>query len=158
MNNNTNLLIDYDYVIIDTKYTSRIPSRINKKSQNPQDSNDKEKVTKVFNEIIGSKHNKKYNGINHLVCIVDKLWGKNSNDFILYGDMSDYNFVKSVIDIDGIILLKNINLTNVYNLINILNEKYKYCAFCSIDNIYELNLYETDNKTILHVNVDCESG
>lgn len=143
------LLIDYDYVIIQTNYTSRISQKFGKKT------------SLIINNMISCYSDKENEETkSHLVCIVDKLWGtKNNNEFTLYGQMEDYQFVKSVIDVDGILLLKNINLNNVYNIVNNFNNsKYKFCAFCSIDNIYKLDLYEKDNKKILYVSVDTESG
>jgi hypothetical protein len=146
----TSLLVNYDYVIIQTGYTSRISRKFGTKTAS------------VINKIIlpfsdEEPHSDKE---NHLVCIVDKLWGtQTNNEFTLYGKIEDYQFVKSFIDIDGILLFKNINLNHVYKIINKFNtSKYKFCEFCSIENIYKLNVYEKDNKKILHVCVDTESG
>jgi len=141
------LLQNYDYVVLNTGYTSRIPLKFG------------EHTKKVINELLFpyEEHDK---GQNHLVCIADKLWGKyNKNEFVLYGDMNDYEFVKSVIDVDGIILLKNINLNKIYEIVSSFgDEEYSFCACCSINNIYKMDLHEKDNKKILYVCVDTESG
>ncbi len=204
---------NYDYVILDIGYTSRIPKKLGKNLvvkkinsvieygcyDHVDDADDADNVDNVDDvddvdnvdvvddadnadyadnvddvddadnadvvddvdnvDVVDDAYCKKTN--NHLVCIKDDIWGKyNDCTFVLYGDKEDYDFVNSIVKADGYILLKNVNMQSVHSLIEYFSEeRNQFCSSCSVSGIYEMDLYTTiDNKTILFVAVDTESG
>lgn len=141
----------YDYMILETGYTSRIPEQLGNKL-----------VVKKINSVIkygfndGETHKN-----NHLVCIKDDLWGKYNNcAFVLYGKKEDFDFVNSIVKTDGYVLLKNVDVKSMFSLIDYFNEEInRYCTGCCSSHVYTMDLHTTiDNKTILHVKVHAESG
>lgn len=138
------LLAKNDYVILDTNYTSRIVEKFG-------DDTEDLIYSFLFDEI---------NYDEHLVCIKDELWGKyNGHSYTLYGKQEEVDFVESVKKANGYILLKDVDLNQVYKLVDGLGEpENSYCAFCGKEYITDIDLYFKDNKRILYVSVDTESG
>jgi hypothetical protein len=143
-----NLLFDCDYIVLDTGYTSRIPKKFGNKT-----------LTKI-NSVLEHGYDDWNYDENHVVCIKDDLWGKCDDDkFILYGDQQDFDFVKTVIDKDGVIILKNVTLKQAYVLIEYFGQpENRFCICCSINCIYNTELHEKDGKTVMYIEVDTESG
>lgn len=143
--NNYDLSENYDFIILKTGYTSRIPRYLND-------------FQKKINNVLESGCDYLWmTGDNHIVCIKDNLWG-GSNNFILCDDQKDYDFVKSITDEDGIVLLKNVSIQQTLDLIEYFGTTVRFCSFCGIEHIYEMTIYEKDAKKVLLIIVDTESG
>lgn len=137
-----------DYAILHTGYTSRIPELF-------EDDEFISEINTNLNYGFTTNENK------HLVCIKDYLWGKyNDCEFVLYGNQEDYEFVNSMVDDDGYILLKDIDLQGIFLILDYFNDlDEKFCNFCCASKVYKIIHHITPNgKTIMQVFVDTESG
>lgn len=137
-----------DYAILNTGYTSRIPELF-------EDDDFISEINTVLNYGDKTDENK------HLVCIKDDLWGKyNDCQFVLYGNQEDYDFVNSIVNDDGYILLKNVGLRDIFLILDYFNDlDEKFCNGCCASNVFEIIHHATqNNKTIMQVFVDTESG
>ena len=133
----------YNYVIIDTGYTSRLVSNMSHEE--------------IMNWYIN----------NDIVLIKDTLWSKNKSDWIFYENMSNEEIheIETFIfenKLDGIIVFRypsyekfNKEYVKLYGnkLVEFLSRE-DYCGFCNIKSIYERRIIS--NFAI--IKVDCESG
>lgn len=125
------LTMAYDYVAIKTNYTSRI---IN--------------INKFFNETINNNI-LQYNRQDQLLYLQD-------NGFKMFGNVSECEYIHSIIKTDGVIVLKDLYFSDVMKVINYL-EELKYCSFCSVEHITKMQLFKKDKKIILLVEIDTEN-
>ena len=80
----------------------------------------------------------------------------------IFGSKKDHDYVESIVNTDGCIIIKNISFVKLLEIINIL-QKLEYCGNCEFNSTSYLELYNSDSyfyngTEILYVNLDTESG
>ena len=126
------LTMAYDYVAIKTNYTARIIT-----------------VNPLFNDTINDKILQHNNRHDHLLYLQD-------NGFKMYGNVSECEYVNSIIKTDGVVVLKDLYFSDIMKVINYLEELH-YCSFCSVENITKMHQYKKDKKIMLVVEIDTEN-
>ena len=141
--------VKYDYAIIQTNYTSRIPEKVNSMNENCDECKSMEDFFKQY---------KDYNLECELVCIKDNLWVKYENVENYIYNQEDSKFLFSNFKkMDGYIAFKNVKFWDCQRIIEAL-EHLDYCVACNNSNIINITVYEVNDKKILHIQLDTESG
>lgn len=132
----------YDFAILDSGYTSRIARRV---------LNNELDLQKYITKAIDS--NKK----DHVVYIKDTIWGNKENSFLLLGSQEDADWVRSVVDKDGVIVLKDVSWSDIKKAVYCL-EKLDFCVYYNMGEMYDLEVYTFQGKKIICVHIDASSG
>lgn len=97
---------------------------------------------------------KKRKELGYAVCFTDICWSRGARPVIV--DREIYETVRKVSN-EGTVVFKDNAASNVFNYVDMLNDA-DYCGCCNTDNIYQVDWYEVDGKTVMICYVDCESG
>ncbi len=132
----------YDFVVLESGYTSHIAWQ---------------KPLKDLQQYI-LEHLYGYGKDNQpVVYIKDTVWGNSKTSFSLLGKQEDADFVQSVLDRDGVIVLKNMSWCDLMCAVEAL-EKLEFCAHFNISEMYKIQFITYKNKTIFYAKINACHG